>query len=238
MLKCNKVHAGRDFLQTTLTYLSIKTVQLTVFFFHQLPISFDFVSFSVFLWQSVMRGRRSGLALTPDLCLSILQKVSNLPRQTLKLLLKLGLNHALQLRKMKEEQTERHENVHIICSIYTKCHLSLIFFITYFSNASKSRTLILYCTTFPLVARIRRTLHLYLLWWYVIVSLTFFFVFVCFKSDSLMSVTVQHFFLRSTLGFCSCISCRSALCCSTSWSCRLVCISSSCRSRKKKKKQP
>lgn len=85
-----------------------------------------------------MRGRRSGLALTPDLCLSILQKVSNLPRQTLKLLLKLGLNHALQLRKMKEEQTERHENVHIICSIYTKCHLSLIFFITYFSMPAKA----------------------------------------------------------------------------------------------------
>lgn len=180
MLKCNKVHAGRDFLQTTLTYLSIKTVQLTVFFFHQLPISFDFVSFSVFLWQNVMRGRRSGLALTPDLCLSILQKVSNLPRQTLKLLLKLGLNHALQLRKMKEEQTERHENVHIICSIYTKCPLLLIFFYHLFFNASKSRTSNLYCTTFPLAARIRRTLHLYLLWcMYVIVSLTFFlFLFV------------------------------------------------------------
>ena len=60
-------------------------------------------SSSVLLWQSFVRGRRPGLAVTSDLRFPVLQEVSNLSRQTLELLLELLLHVALQLERERRE---------------------------------------------------------------------------------------------------------------------------------------
>ncbi len=70
------------------------------FFLFMPSYSSTFLS-SVLLGQSLVRRRRSGLAVTSELCLPVLQEVFNLSGQTLELLLKICLHGPLQLRTSK-----------------------------------------------------------------------------------------------------------------------------------------
>lgn len=79
------------------SYLSPRA--LSIHFLHTL--SFFFPS-SVLLRQSLVRRRRSGLAVTSDLWLPVLQEVLNLSGQTLEPLLKICLHGPLKLARERE----------------------------------------------------------------------------------------------------------------------------------------